>query len=689
MKNQFIISLFCCAVLVLGPACSREVSGPDAQPKTDAHVDPGGAYTFTTLAGDSSEVARSADGVGSAAQFYAPRGVAIDSSGTLYVADSSNHTIRKITPGAVVTTVAGLPGSEGKTDGTGTAAGFRDPYGIAVDKNGIIYVADTSNNLIRKVTPDGVVTTLAGGGAQGSGDGTGANVGFKEPRGIGVDSAGNVFVADYGNATVRKITPAGVVSTFAGSAGNVGSEDGKGTAARFRGLYSLVVGPSDIVYVSDTGNRAIRKITPDGTVSTLVGGPGLQWRELRGLSTDSSGNVYVADFFGHGIFKVTSDGNASLFAGALNTPGTSDASGMAAGFFNPSGVTVATDGTLYVADTSNNTIRKVTSSGEVSTFAGLAGRSASVDGIGTAARFENPYASAVDKDGNVFIADSSDHTIRRISSAGEVTTFAGKAGSYGADDGAGDAARFLAPLGIAIGADGSVYVADTGNLTIRKISADRTVTTLAGQAGKAGSTDGSGLSGRFSSPAGIAVSGDGTLYVAESMGATIRQITSAGEVTTLAGASGQNGFVDGPVADARFSVPFDVAVDAGGVVYVSDHGNHAIRRIENGTVTTLAGTGSAGNEDGTGVNASFRWPSGIGVSANGTVFVADTDNHVIRRILPSGEVSVVGGMFRKTGSSDGVGTDALFFNPKDVAVGSDGSLVVVDRGNYLIRVGRQ
>ena len=201
--------------------------------------------------------------------------MAVDAAGNVYVADTGNDTIRKITPAGVVTTLAGTAGQAGSADGTGTAARFNEPDGVAVDAAGNVYVADTNNDTIRKITPAGVVTTLAGtAGQAGSADGTGAAAQFNAPEGVAVDGAGNVYVADTGNDTIRKITPAGVVTTLAGTAGQVGSADGTGSAARFNDPDGVAVDGAGNVYVADTINDTIREITPAGVVTTLAGSPG-------------------------------------------------------------------------------------------------------------------------------------------------------------------------------------------------------------------------------------------------------------------------------------------------------------------------------------------------------------------------------------------------------------------------------
>jgi streptogramin lyase len=340
------------------------------------------------------------------------------------VADYANGTIRKMTPGGVVITLAGLAGSPGSADGTSSAARFNNSYGVTVDSSGNVGVADTDNNTIRKITPAGVVSTLAGlAGSSGGDDGTGSAARFNHPQGVAVDSPGNVYVADSNNHTIRKISPGGVVSTLAGQAGSSGGDDGTGSAARFNYPHGVAVDSTGNVYVADAGNETIRKITPGGVVSTLAG-----------------------------------------LAGSAGSNGTSSA----ARFWHPSSVAVDSLGSVYVADTDNYTIRKITQDGVVSTLAGLAGVYGFHDDIGNAALFYQPSGVSVDSSGNVYVADTGNNTIRKITPGRVVTTLAGLALSNGSDDGTGSAARFNSPFGIAADSLGSLYVADSLNSTVRK-----------------------------------------------------------------------------------------------------------------------------------------------------------------------------------------------------------------------------
>ena len=323
----------------------------------------------------------------------------------------------------VVSTLAGS-GASGYTDGTGTSAQFKYPFGVAVDGAGNVYVADQSNHRIRKITTSGVVSTLAG-STSGYTDGTGTSAQFKYPTGVAVDGAGNVYVADLSNHRIRKITTSGVVSTLAGS--SQGYTDGTGTSAKFDYPYGVAVDGAGNVYVADESNHRIRKITTSGVVSTLAGstygytdgtGASAQFKYPYGVAVDGAGNVYVADRYNQLIRKITTSGVVSTLAGS--TYGYTDGTGTSAKFYNPTGVAVDGAGNVYVADYANHSIRKITTSGVVSTLAG-SGTYGYTDGTGTSAKFDSPTGVAVDGAGNVYVADESNHSIRKITFCAETT----------------------------------------------------------------------------------------------------------------------------------------------------------------------------------------------------------------------------------------------------------------------------
>ena len=326
-------------------------------------------YVVSTFAGDGTS--GNANGPGTLAKFSFPRAVTVAGSGDLYVSDYNNYQIKKIESAFpnTVSTIAGS-GSSGSTDGSGAAASFNHPAGIAIDSSGNIYVADSFNNMIRKIDSGGNVITLAGSTSSGSTDGLGTAASFNLPTGVAVDSFGNVYVADAGNNMIRKIDSVGNVTTLAGST-TAGSADGLGAAASFN--YPLDV------------------------------------------ALDSAGNVYVVDAMNYLIRKIDSAGNVVTIAGD-GTAGSIDGPGLSAQFNYPNGIAVDSSGNIYVADSSNNRIRKIDSAGNVVTIAG-SGTSAFADGSGDIARFDYPYSVAVDNAGNVYIADCWNYRVRKISLA--------------------------------------------------------------------------------------------------------------------------------------------------------------------------------------------------------------------------------------------------------------------------------
>jgi len=543
------------------------------------------------------------------------------------------------------TTLAGAS-TFGSTDGLGSDARFAWPQGMALDAAGNMYVADADNSTLRKVTPAGLVTTLAGkAGYYETVDGTGSDARFNFPFGVAVDHAGNIFVAELGGNVIRKVTAAGAVSTFAGLAGSSGTADGTGSAARFNGPFGMAVDSADNLYVAEMGNHTIRKITPAGVVST--------------------------------------------FAGLAGVSGSADGTRSTARFMSPNYLTIDSAGTFYISDTGNHTIRRISPAGDVTTLAGTAGVSGADDGTGPAASFRNPQGVALDAAGNIIVSDQVNHIIRKITPAGVVTTIAGAVGVFGSADGLGLAARFREVSGLASDASGNLYTADSVDCTVRKITAAGAVTTLAGLGldYTVGSTDGPGATARFSDLGSNAVGPGGEVYAADPLNATIRKVSPAGVVSTLAGSAGNSGSVNGTGGAARFYIPSGVTVDRTGTIYVADSGNNLIRKITPaGDVTTLAGTPEDfGSADGTGAAAGFFYPYAITTDAAGMIYVTELGNYTIRKITPAGAVTTLAGLAGAPGSADGPGSTARFRSPESIAVDAAGNVYVADIGNNAIR----
>jgi len=756
----------------------------------------GKVYDVTTLAG-SATTQGSTDGAGSVARFYAPDGITVNGSGNVFVTDYTADTVRQLTPqGAVynVSTLAGQALSPGNADGPGGTARFNCPKGMAVDGSGNIILADSGagNNVygytIRQVTPGGVVSTLAGlAGSSGSADGIGSLARFARPYGVAVDNSGVVYITDNDSQTLRRgLSSNPVITSAAAASGCVGQAFNYHiTASNFPDSYSATPLPGGLAV--DTGTGAITGtpnatgtinvtisatnalgtgtatlaititfppppvITSATTASGVVGTAfnyqitatnspssydatplpaGLSVNTNTGAITGTptitgttSATISATNAGGTGSATltititppsapvITSATTASGYVGlpfsynitATNSPTSYSATGLPAwasvntstgaitGTPTAAGTTSATISATNAGGTGSATltitINTISTSLTITTMAGSAGNYGRTDGTGSNARFNGPNGVALDSSGNVYVSDFYNHTIRKITPASVVSTLAGLGGSTGSTDGTGGNARFNGPNGVAVDSSGNVYVADFYNHTIRKITPAAVVSTLAGLAGTYGSADGTGSAARFYYPAGVAVDGSGNVCVADYYNHTIRIITSAGAVSTLAGLAGSSGSADGTGSAARFYTPNGVSVDGSGNVYVADYKNYTIRKITSaGVVSTLAGLAlSSGSADGTGSSARFYYPAGVAVDGSGSLYVADTFNDTIRMINSSGGVSTVAGLAGSSGSADGTGSAARFNRPFGVAMDSSGHVYVADTYNHTIR----
>ncbi|HEY3488722.1 MAG TPA: hypothetical protein VGK27_01210 [Candidatus Deferrimicrobiaceae bacterium] len=642
-----------------------------------------------TLAGTVSTFAGTgvATFAGSEPTFFGPSGV-VKVGSDLFVTDMGNNTIRKVVIATGETTTLAGSGVPGHADGTGSDSSFWSPGGITSDGTNL-YVVDRSNSRIRQVViATGEVTTLAGrDGPHESVDGTGSAAEFAFPEGIATDGT-NLYVTESGSKIRKVVIATGVVTTIANFSNGI------------RHPYGIATDNGTNLYLTSSDNTIQKMVVATLEVTTLAGRPGATRTDNAALDGTGSAatfynpwgiaidgtNLFVTDSRNHTVRKVViATGAVTTLAGGRKSAGYADGAGSAARFNLPWGI--ATDGTeLFLADYMNFSVRKVAiASAEVTTVSGSPGFSA--DGTAGEATFNNPSGAASDGR-NLFVADTCNHTIRKIVIAtGAVTTLAGYAGEYGVADGNGSDARFNNPSGLAT--DGTnVYVADTGNCTIRKIAiATGETTTLAGRPEEVGAADGFGSEATFNSPYGIAT--DGTnLYVADTANHTIRKVVIAtGEVTSVAGAAGIAGASSGMGAAATFNQPAGITYD-GGNLYVADTFNGTVRKIvlATGAVTTLAGiSGAGGSDDGMGSGARFDLPTGI-ASDGMYLYVSDQGNHTIRKIvIATREVTTIAGSASHTGATNGAGTDARFYYPTGLA--TDGtSLFVADCFNNAIRV---
>jgi sugar lactone lactonase YvrE len=638
------------------------------------------------------------DRPGALARFNQPSGMATDGAGNLYVVDSTNSVIRKIVIATgAVSTLAGQPGVFGAADGVGSAASFNGPYGLAADGVGNLYVADRGNSTIRKIViATAAVTTLAGTAAMaGQVDGVGPAARFANPAGLCADNAGNVYVADTFGFTIRKVVVAtATVSTIAGAAMTSGTTDGVGGAARFNQPYGVASDGSGNLYVADSNNATIRKIVlATGAVTTFAGTAGVtgsqggtgtsaQFYFPQGVVTDGAGNLFVADRNNQAIRKIAlSNASVSYFVGTAGVSGPDDGIGMSARLHSPVAVVLDGTGNLLIADQDNNTIRKVAlTTTAVTTLAGTASHSGNADGVAGAARFNTPEGFTTDGT-SLFVSDNGNTSIRTIAMG---TNMVSTLTAPNAVDG---------PRGLASDGAGNLFVADPGGTVVRQVVvATSAVTILAGLRFKSGTTDGVGTAARFGNPADIAFGNDGNLYVADSDNSNIRKIVIASAtVSTLAGNSAAPGSTDGTGTAASFNIPQGIASDGAGTLYVADTRNDTIRKVvvATGAVTTIAGTAMmAGSTDGTAAAARFNAPQGVAVDANGNLWVADTGNATVRKIvLATGAVTTVIGVPGQHGVALGP-LPASLNVPVSVSALADGRIIVVDQLENAVLVAK-
>jgi sugar lactone lactonase YvrE len=653
------------AIMIASAGCSNDGA-------SEGRSNPPKAGKITLLAGSPGGPG-TIDGPGTQARFTFPSGIVRDAAGNFLITDATVGTLRKVSPDLNVSLYAGVPTELGHVDGSLSASRFKNPSALVMDAGGNLFVSDSDNHVIRRISADGNVTTFAGtAGEEGDADGVGSAARFRIPDGITIDGAGNMYVVDAGSSVIRKITPAGVVSTYAGSPNEVGAEDGNRADARFMFPKGILSDAAGNLWVADTGGNTIRYITKEGVVSTLAGnkdasglsdgeGTAATFNGPRGLARDSAGNLYVADGLNNAIRKVTADGVVSTIIGFQGFDGSTDGALSEARFSYPAALLVEETGAsvvLYVCDTANGTLRKIDlAGGRVTTLAGRAPEYGVADGQGSDAFFYILSGMLTDNDGNLVVSDEHNHTLRKITPEGRVTTWIGSPGTSGIDEGTGANALLNEPIGLAKDKSGNIYVTAVGSNRIHKITPAGESTVFAGTDIFRGDSyqDGPRLTAKFDGPTGLAFDSQENLFVADSRNFLIRRIDKSGEVTTVAGSFAAPGFRDGVGENARFFNPYAMAVDAQDNVWVADRLNHAIRKISrvdsHWMVKTIAGgpltveetPSIPGFRDGPGTEARFAHPLGIVFDPDGNLLVADFGNSLVRKVTPEGVVSTIVG----------------------------------------------
>jgi TonB family protein len=785
---------------------------------------------ITTIAGTGTTGFAGDGGPATSAPLTGPYSIAVDAAGNLYIAERGNHRVRKVTPNGIISTIAGVGSSGFSGDGsTAVSAQLAGPGGVVADEAGNLYITDSLNTRIRKITPDGKIDTIAGTGTRGfSGDGGPATAAqFGLPVRVVRDSAGSLYIADLQNLGVRKITPQGLISTIAPAlnaargAPGPGPRGGRGGPNATTGCPAVsptVVPPAPVgtngvftpqgvavdgagnIYVVAPNSPTVRKITPAGMVTTIAGtgtagfsgdgGPATaaQLRNPIAVTVDSANNVYVADNTDSRVRKIAPSGTITTVAGnGIRAYGGDGGPATSACLVAPNSVVVDGAGNVFIGDT-NGRVRKVTTDGIITTFAGSTYGFGGDGGPATAAGLTLPTALAFDSAGNLYIADSRNFRIRKVTTDGVIETVAGTGTSgFAGDDGPASNAQIGDVTGIAVDNAGNLYIADRSNYRIRKVTPDGVMHTIAGTGFQGSSGDGGPAAAARIMPYRIATDRGSNIYVTDFQ-AGVRLITPAGIIRTVVASNanapataarvgfisarasyspypqipetarvkGIKGFVelnvdvdatgkvtavnvqrsldceldlvaayavtnwrfeparqDGqPVASTlsnyrvnfstppnqqppgsstpprRLKNPLGVAVDAAGNVYIADTGNARIVRVGGGSAVVVAGNGNQGlwGDGGPATSAQLKNPSGVVVDAAGNLYIADTGNAAIRKVLPNGLIGEAVGTGTAGFGGDGArAMCAQVKNPSGIALDAQGRLYIADTGNSRVR----
>ena len=568
------------------------------------------------------------------AMLCVPNGLLVDASGNLIVADGGNSRIRKISTTGKITTIAGN-GVFGYSGDGGSAlnAEIGQPFKMAYDSAGNLYFAQVGNCVIRKVDTTGKISTVAGNGTCGFGGDNGAATAaqLNLPRGVALDTAGDLYISDTLNHRIRKVTPAGIITTFAGTGGTGCSGDGGPAAAATVGNPHGLKVQSNILYIANGGCSRVRSVDlASNTISTVAGSvfgydddghapTASEFAALEDIAADPSGNLVIADTWNGRIRRVVSGVVNTIAGGYLGdgSKATSAAFDLAEALF------IDNSSNKYIADYTGNRVRKVSATGIMSTVAGTGVTGYSGDGgLATAAQLRNPQGVAADSLGNVFIADTINRVIRKVDTTGTITTFASNP-------------NFANLLQMGVDGSNNVYVADNGACVIWKMTTAAVVSIVAGVLNTCG-YNGDGIaatSAQLSVPYAVTVDSHGNLLIADTGNNRVREVNTSGVISTLAG-NGTCGYTgDGGSATSAELCPNSVAVTGSGIVYVADFTFERIRVISGGTITTFAGAGFGFNGDGLWpLYTTFDDPVAVAVDSKGAVYELDDWDHRVRKI---------------------------------------------------------
>ena len=723
-------------------------------------------------------------GPATSATLGGPNGVAVDASGNLYIADFSNHIVQKVTPSGLLSIVAGNGTQGAPTPGPATSSMLSNSQSIAVDASGNLYIADADNAVIEKVTPGGVLSIVAGTGSPGTPTaGSATRSMLRYPADVTVDSAGNLYIADYSNYVIEKVTPAGDLSIVAGT-GNYGAPTpGAATSSRLNGPSGVAVDASGNLYIADSGNALVEKVNPGGVLS-IVAGNGTSGAPSQGVAigsslgypeavtVDASGNLYIADFFNHVIEKVTLSGSLSIIAGTGTegppTPGPVGNSMLS----GPNGLAVDATGNLYIADYDNAVVEKITpavsirnlpmtgsvgdsftpaiattgdgATSVVSTTSGtcsvtgttvnyvsvgtctLIARVASgtnytsaegsnqsftiargmpplllsvvvgngaagapTQGTATSSKLKNPRGVVADGSGNLYIADTDNNVIEKATPSGVLSVVAGTGTAGSPVPGPATASKLNGPNGVAIDTAGNLYIADSGNALVERVTPSGVLSVVAGTGTAGAPTPGAATSSKLNDPSGIALDTSGNLYIADADAHVIEKVSPTGVLSIYAGTGSYGAPTAGAATSSTLCYPTGVAIDGWGNLFIADADAHVIEKVTpSGVLSVVAGTGATGAPTpGTATNSKLSVPNGVATDALSNLYIADSDNHVVEKVSPSGVLSIYAGTGSYGAPTSGIATASKLSYPSGVGADPAGNLFIADAdGNVIEKI---
>src|ERR1017187_488586 len=600
-----------------------------------------------------------------------------------------------------LTTVAGS--DQVGDGGQAVAAQVQQPEGIVVDPAGNLYIADAGNNRVRKVTPAGVISTVAGNGHQGfSGDnGPASAAQLNRPYGLALDAAGNLYIADYGNQRVRAIGTNGNITTVAGN-GQSGTyaDGGPATAALLLGPHDLATDPAGNLYISELDGHRVRRVAPGGTISTVAGtgiagnggpdgGPATaeQLNQPAGLALDGTGNLYIVDSLNFRIRKVAPAGAGT--AGTISTVCDQQTFNVQNFVYtiNLFGLAADAAGDLYFLDIANSILWQLNPAGVLTQLAGVPGGGYTGDGQSAPqTALIDPVEVALDTAGDLYISEL--QRVRCVTAAtGIINTVAGDGTfGYGGDGGSASLAVLSAPTGLALN-NGSLHISDSGNARVRQVAASGSISTVAGNGTPGYAGDGGpAVSARLAGPTGLAFDPAGNLYIGDTGNSNVRQVAPSSVIATFAGNGSSCGFgADGdPASLTPLCAPQGVVADLAGNIYIADTDHNRVIRVDPaGNIHNVAGTGTAGDAGAGNTSwGELNGPTGLALDSAGNLYIADTQNHRIRMLAPGGAISTIAGTGTLGFSGDGGAAAAAELNaPSAVAADPSGNVYIAGTGD--------